>query len=287
METLLIDSHCHLDLLGAIRHSGGVDAVLDQARASGVHGMLNACVSLKAYQTIRDLLRAYSGIWGSVGVHPNQRLVREPEEAELLVLAEEPKVVAIGETGLDYYRMKVGREQQQTRFRRHIAVAKAGGKPLIVHCREALADVLRILGEEEGDEIGGVIHCFVGDWDEAQYAMDFNFYISFSGIVTFENTSALQEVAVRTPLDRLLVETDCPYLTPLPERGKPNQPAFVRLVSEHVARLRGVPFAEIAIATTENFFRLFRAASPASMRIGLPPYLQPFCTTRMARSSFS
>ncbi len=224
--------------------------------------MLNACVSLKAYDTIRDLARCYRGLFAAVGVHPNQLPDAEPEADELLRLAREPQVVAVGETGLDYYWTKVARKPQQVRFRRHIAVAKAANKPLIIHCRQAMADVLRILREERAHELGGMIHCFVGDWEAARKALDLNFHISLSGIVTFENAPELQTVAVRTPLKRLLIETDSPYLTPLSRRGRPNQPAYVKLVAEHIAAARGMPFADFATASTENFFGLFRQAQP-------------------------
>lgn len=260
MEPLLVDSHCHLDLLNPAAYEGGITGVVAAARAQGVGWMLNACVNLKAYEKIRDLARCYRGIFAAVGVHPNQQLVSEPDEDELLRLAREPEVVAVGETGLDYYRTKIGRTPQQARFRRHIAVAKRVGKPLIVHCRQAMTDTLRILREEGAHELGGVIHCFVGDWEAARQTLDLDFCISLSGSVTFKNTPDLQTVAVQTPLDRLLIETDAPYLTPLSRRGQPNQPAYVRLVAEHVAMRRNMSFADFAQASTENFFGLFRHA---------------------------
>ena len=262
MEPLLVDSHCHLDLLNPAAYDGGIAGVIAAARAEGVAWMLNACVSLKAYETIRDLARCYRGVFAAVGVHPNQRLSAEPEEDELSRLASEPQVVALGETGLDYYRTKVERKQQHARFRRHISVAKAVGKPLIVHCREAMADTLRILREEGAREPGGVIHCFVGDWEAARQVLDLNFCVSLSGIVTFEHTPDLQIVAAKTPLERLLIETDAPYLTPLSRRGAPNQPAYVRLVAEHIAARRNMSLADFAQASTESFFGLFRQASP-------------------------
>lgn len=270
MIPLLVDSHCHLDLLRPAAYEGGIAGVIATARAQGVPWMLNACISLKAYDTIRELARCHRGVFAAVGVHPNQRLTIEPNEDELLCLASEPEVVAVGETGLDYYRNKVERKQQQERLRRHIAVAKALKKPLIIHCRQALADTLQILREEAVQEPGGVIHCFVGDWEEARQALDLNFYISLSGIVTFKNAPHLQTVAVRTPLDRLLVETDAPYLTPLSRRGKPNHPANVRLVAEHVATRRNMAFADFARASTENFFTLFRHASVFQAAVQTP-----------------
>lgn len=260
MEALLVDSHCHLDLLKPGAYEGGIGGVIAAARGQGVPWMLNACVNLKAYQAIRTLARRYHGIFAAVGVHPNQQLASEPDEEELLRPAREPEVVAVGETGLDYYRNKVGREQQQARFRRHIAVAKALNKPLIIHCRQAMPDTLRILREEHAHEIGGVIHCFVGDWEQARQVLDVDFYLSLSGIVTFKNAPELQAVAAKSPLERLLIETDAPYLTPLCRRGQPNQPAYVKLVAEHIASRRQMSLADFAHASTENFFRLFPQA---------------------------
>ena len=172
--------------------------------------------------------------------------------------AQHPKVIAIGETGLDYFRSEGDLSWQRDRFRRHIAAAKQAGKPLIIHSRDASEDTLRILAEESAADVGGVMHCFTGDWDMAQRAMDLNFHISFSGIVTFKSARELQEVAEKMPEDRMLVETDSPYLAPVPHRGKPNHPALVRYVAEYIAELRGEAYAQLAEATTRNFIRLFR-----------------------------
>lgn len=261
MEPLLVDSHCHLDLLNPAAYEGGITGVITAARVQGVAWMLNACVSLASYVTIADLAGRYPGVFATVGVHPNHRLRSELDPDELLRVACAPQVVAVGETGLDYYRTQVGRSQQQARFRGHIAVAKGLNKPLIIHSRDALADTLRILREEGAQEVGGVIHCFSGDWETARQALDLNFCISLSGVVTFRNAGDLRRVAVHAPLDGLLVETDSPYLTPLARRGQPNQPAYVRLVAEHIAALRGLSFADFADASTRTFFRLFRLAS--------------------------
>jgi TatD DNase family protein len=194
-------------------------------------------------------------------VHPDERRDgREASLEELIAMAAHPKVVAIGETGLDYFRVEGDTEWQRERFRTHIRAARACAKPLVIHTREAAEDTLRIMREEGAREAGGVMHCFTESWEVAQGAMDLGFHISFSGIVTFKNAQALKEVARRLPLERMLVETDSPYLAPVPHRGKTNQPAFVRHVAEEIARLRAIPLEEVASCTTQNFFRLFRDA---------------------------
>jgi TatD DNase family protein len=178
-------------------------------------------------------------------------------------MAQDPRVVAIGETGLDYFRVEGATDWQRERFRTHIRAARECEKPLVIHTRAAAEDTLRIMREERAEEAGGVMHCFTETWDVAQAAMDLGFLISFSGIVTFKNAQALKDVAARVPLDRMLVETDSPYLAPVPHRGKPNEPAWVLHVAQEVARLRGIALEEVARATTGNFFRLFRDARPA------------------------
>jgi TatD DNase family protein len=204
-----------------------------------------------------ELAANFDCISASVGVHPNSRDGEDPDVERLCGLAAHPDVIAIGETGLDYFRSQGDLAWQQDRFRRHIRAARAARKPLIIHSRDARADVIRILAEEHADEVGGIMHCFVDDWDTARQAMDLNFLISFSGIVTFKNAVELQETARKVPLDRMLVETDAPYLAPVPHRGRENQPAYVRHVAEQLALLRATRTEEIAAATTENFFRLF------------------------------
>jgi TatD DNase family protein len=196
-------------------------------------------------------------------VHPNEREGREPSVEDLTGLADDARVVAIGETGLDYYRSQGDMAWQQERFRRHIRAAKISGKPLIIHTREAAADTLRIMREEQAQDIGGVMHCFTESWEVARAALDLNFHISFSGIVTFRNAEALREVAKQVPQDRLLIETDAPYLAPVPFRGKTNEPAYVKHVAECLAMLRATSFEDIAAHTTRNFFGLFRQAKPA------------------------
>lgn len=206
------------------------------------------------------MARTHANIYASVGVHPNERAGADPSVEDLIRLADDPRIVAIGETGLDYYRIDGATDWQQDRFRRHIRAARASGKPLIIHTREAAPDTLRIMAEEGAGAVGGVMHCFTESWEVARAALDMNFYVSFSGIVTFRNAEALRDVARQVPGDRLLVETDAPYLAPVPLRGKTNEPAYVRYVAECVADLRGQPFPALAEQTTGNFFELFKGA---------------------------
>jgi TatD DNase family protein len=257
---VLVDSHCHLDMLDLAPWHGDLSGVIDAARALDVTHMLCVSVTLERWRPMMELIRPYANVYASVGVHPNEREGHDPSVAELVELARDPKIVAIGETGLDYYRSEGDVEWQRERFRRHIAAAKLSGKPLIIHMRDATDDTLRVLEEERADEIGGVMHCFANDWDAARRALDLGFYISFSGIVTFKNAHELREVAARVPSDRLLVETDSPYLAPVPQRGKPNYPGYTRYVAERIAEVRNVGYDEIARASTQNFFGLFAAA---------------------------
>ncbi|MCI0399904.1 MAG: TatD family hydrolase [Gammaproteobacteria bacterium] len=257
---MLVDSHCHLPLLDLQDLGGSLDAVLSRAGAQGVGHFLCVSVDLPSFPDVLRLAQTYDRVFASVGVHPNTRSEDEPTVEGLAALALDPAVIAIGETGLDYYRSSGDLNWQRERLRVHIAAARKVRKPLIIHMREAAEDVLGILAEEGAEEVGGVMHCFTGDHDSAHRAMELNFYISFSGIVTFHNASALQAVAQEIPLERLLVETDSPYLAPVPHRGRQNQPAYVREVAEHLAELRDMRFDELAEATTQNFFRLFRSA---------------------------
>jgi TatD DNase family protein len=251
----LVDSHCHLDFdpLGS-----NLPAVLERARENNISHMLCVSVTLEAFPRVRAIAHEHPHIYGSVGVHPNERDGKDPSAAELVALAQDARIVAIGETGLDYYRSEGSTEWQQERFRNHIRAARTSGKPLIVHTREAAVDTLRIMTEEGAGEASGVMHCFTESWEVARAALDMNFYISFSGIVTFRNAEALRDVARRVPADRLLVETDSPYLAPVPFRGKTNEPAYVRHVAECVAQLREQPLDALADQTTRNFFTLFR-----------------------------
>ena len=252
---MLVDSHCHLDFP---QLSGNLPEIFDLMEKNGVGHVACIGVKLEDFPKILAIAENDTRISASVGLHPEVAEGREATIDELVSLAAHPKVVAIGETGLDYHWHEEAPEWQRERFRTHIRAAKKAKKPLIVHSRKAIDDVLRILAEEGAEETGGVFHCFSEDRDVAKRALERGFHISFSGIVTFKNASALREAAKYVPEDRLLVETDSPYLAPVPFRGKTNQPAYVRYVAEEIAHLRGVPFEKIANATTENFFRLFR-----------------------------
>lgn len=253
---MLVDSHCHLDRLDLERF-GGLADVLETAEAHGVTRLLSVATDLESWPALARLTEPYPQIALSVGVHPSEDGGRAPTKAELTALGREARVVAIGETGLDYYYGADSADRQRDWFRVHIAAARELGKPLIVHTRAARADTLRVLEEEGAAEVGGVLHCFTEDWAMAEQALALNFHISFSGIVTFKNAKQIQEVARRLPAERLLVETDSPYLAPVPHRGKPNQPAWVRHVAEFVADLRGEPLERVAATTTANYGRLF------------------------------
>jgi TatD DNase family protein len=255
---MLVDSHCHLDFPEL---QADMDGVLSRMGANGVSHALTISTTLQTFPAVRRVAHAHAHIWCSAGVHPDeQRDEREASEDELVDMASDPRVVAVGETGLDYFRVEGDTEWQRDRFRRHIRAARRVGKPLVIHTRAAAEDTLRLMREEGADAVGGVMHCFTETWEVARAAMDLGFHISLSGIVTFKNALALKDVARQLPLERMLVETDSPYLAPVPHRGKTNEPAFVRHVAEEVARLRGITLEDIAAATTRNFFALFRHA---------------------------
>lgn len=254
---MLVDSHCHLDFP---QLSDSIEQVVDLMQANGVGCALCIGVTLEDLPRVLALAEAWPLLLASVGVHPEATEVREPTVAELVELAGHPRVIAIGETGLDYYWHKDAPEWQRERFRTHIRAARQAQKPLVVHTREAAADTLRLMEEEGAGEAGGVMHCFTETWTVAEAALDQGFYISLSGIVTFKKALTVREVAQRVPLDRLLVETDSPYLAPVPYRGKTNQPGYVKHVAEEVARLRGLSYEALVDATTANFFRLFPSA---------------------------
>ena len=248
---MLVDSHCHLDLI----KNSQPEATIEAAKAQGVEHFLSVAIDLDHLPTLLGIARRLNNVFASVGIHPNTPHNEEVDVKILTTLADEPCVIAIGETGLDYFRSKGDLTWQQQRFRTHIRASKEIDKPLIVHSREAAQDTLRILREER--VTAGIMHCFVDDLDTAQRAMDMGLYISFSGIVTFKNAKALQAVAQQIPLERMLIETDAPFLAPVPHRGKTNQPAYIRHVAEFIADLREESFETIARITTENFFRLF------------------------------
>ena len=251
---MLIDSHCHIDFQEL---ASDLPGVLSRMQENGVCGAICVGVTLEDFPKVQSIVENATNVVATLGVHPETTDVREPLVEELVAIGQTPEIVAIGETGLDYYWHKDKPEWQRERFRVHIRAARVLGKPLVIHNREATADVLRVLKEEQAGEVGGVFHCFTESLEIAQEVLEMGFHISISGIVTFKNAALVKEVASRVPLDRLLVETDSPYLAPVPYRGKLNQPAYVSFVAEEIARLRGISFDELATATTENCFRLF------------------------------
>jgi len=250
-----VDSHCHINFPELSENIGDV---LAQMRDNEVVSALCVSVNLADFPQVLALAEQHSHIYASVGVHPDYEGVEEPDITHLVRLAQHPRIIAIGETGLDYYRLKGDLEWQRARFRTHINAARESGKPLIIHTREAGADTLRIMAEEKASEAGGVMHCFTETWEVAEAALEMGFYISFSGIVTFKNAKQLKEIAQRVPLERMLIETDAPYLAPVPHRGKLNQPAYVKHVAEEIATLRNISLEEVGRSTTENFERLFK-----------------------------
>ena len=252
---MYVDSHCHLDFPELAEN---LPEVLQRMKQNQVGHALVVSVSLPQWPGLMQVVEPHQHLYASVGVHPDYEDTPEPEADQLVEMARHPKVVAIGETGLDYFRKPEPLDWQRERFRTHIRAARASGLPLIIHTRAAGDDTLRILREEGADEVGGVMHCFTESWEFAQAAIDLNFYISLSGIVTFKSAADLQDVATRVPLDRLLIETDSPFLAPVPFRGKTNDPSLVVHVAEKIAELRGMPVAKVARVTTDNFFALFR-----------------------------
>lgn len=262
--TLLVDSHCHLDFPGLHEQ---VDRIRGSMKEAGVGWALIAGVTLERFKAVRALAEQHANLFAAVGVHPDTEGDDESRQVgvtadELVALADHPKVVAIGETGLDYYRLTGDLEWQRERFRQHIDASRRTGKPLIIHTRSSSADTLAILKEQGVGAKTGVFHCFTETIDVARQALDLGFYISISGIVTFKNAAELKEVAKFVPLDRLLVETDSPYLAPVPYRGKTNEPTFVRQVAQCIADERGIAIGALADATTRNFFELFSHACP-------------------------
>ena len=252
---MLIDSHCHIDFE---EYAGRIPQILEDMARNQVTHALCVCVNLADFPRVLALAESHSQLFASVGVHPDQVEDASPKVNDLVERARHAKIVAIGETGLDYYRQNGDLEWQRARFRTHIRAARECGKPLIIHTREAGEDTLRIMREEGASQTGGVMHCFTETLELARAAIELNFYISFSGIVTFKNALAIKEVAKSVPLERMLIETDSPYLAPVPQRGKTNQPGWVRYVAEEIARLRGISLEAVAEATSANFFRLFK-----------------------------
>ncbi|HEY9098613.1 MAG TPA: TatD family hydrolase [Thiobacillus sp.] len=255
---MYIDSHCHINFPDL---ADKLPEVFDLMAQNQVSHALCISVELEKFPEIRALAEAHPNVYASVGVHPDHEDCTEPTVDELVALADHPKVVAIGETGLDYFRLTGDLEWQRERFRTHIRAARITHKPLVIHTRAAAEDTLRIMLEEKAGEAGGVMHCFTESLAVAEAAIEQGFYISFSGIVTFKNAVSLREVAAAIPLDRMLIETDSPYLAPVPHRGKTNQPGFVKHVAEEIARIRGMTADAVGEVTTQNFFRLFAVAA--------------------------
>lgn len=258
---MYVDSHCHLDRVDLSSYGGDLGRLMEATAQAGVSHLLCVCIDLDHYPAMRALVEPYPNVAVSVGVHPNEggadARVTEPSVGGLASMAADPRVVAIGETGLDYYYGQGDIDRQQARFRTHIRAARQCGKPLIIHSRDAREDTIRILREEGAEAVGGVLHCFTETWEMARQGLDLGFYVSFSGIVTFKSAAALREVAGQIPMDRLLIETDSPYLAPVPFRGKPNEPRLVPHVANCIAQFRGIPVTDLAAATTSNYFRLF------------------------------
>lgn len=255
---MYIDSHCHLNMLAD--EPGGIAAMVQEAHDNAVEHILCIAIDKASCAEVKAIAEQHSHVTASVGIHPNVSVEEHFTVEELIAEASHPKVIAIGETGLDYFRSEGDLEWQRDRFRVHIEAAKHTHKPLIIHTREAREDTMTILENEQARDAGGIIHCFTENWDTAKRALDIGFYISLSGIVTFKSAKDLQEVAKKLPLDRILIETDSPYLAPVPHRGKTNKPVFVKHVAAFLAELRGDSEENIASTTTANFRRLFPAA---------------------------
>ena len=255
---MIVDSHCHLNILPEDK-VGSIDEVIAHAHELGVDKILCVAINPQQWQEVLDLADKYEGVYASIGVHPCEDKSVTVTNEQLIEAASHPRVLAIGEVGLDYFHFEDEADMswQHARFKQHIAVAKQLNKPLIIHTRNSTPDCLSILETEGADAVGGIMHCFVEDMATAQRAMDIGFYISFSGIVTFKNATDLKEVAKQMPLNRMLVETDSPYLAPVPYRGKTNQPGYTKYVVQEIADLKAKPFEEVAQATTDNFNRLF------------------------------
>jgi TatD DNase family protein len=255
---MLIDSHCHLDRIDLKPYEDDFSCFITAAKANQLEHLLCIAIDLESYPAMLDLVLNFQEISLTVGVHPNVKECKDPSVDELVALGKLNKVIGIGETGLDYFRSEGDLSWQHQRFRNHIRAAKILKKPLIIHTREAKVDTLKILKDEGAEEIGGIIHCFTEDWEFAQKALDLNFYISFSGIITFNNATTIRDVVKKIPSDKFLIETDSPYLAPVPFRGRPNYPIYVRYIAEQIAELRGITVNKAADITTNNFYNLFQ-----------------------------
>jgi TatD DNase family protein len=255
---MLVDSHCHLDHLDLSDREGGLNGVIDAAQARGVTHFLSVAVDMNTSRSLIDLTAQFDNVYSSVGVHPLQKIPQPvPSIEELVSLAQEPRVVAIGETGLDNFYSSETIDWQRQSFVNHLQACQEIAKPVIIHTRDAREETIELM-RKHTPSAGGVMHCFTETWDMAQQALELGFYISFSGILTFANAKALRDVAVKVPLDRILVETDSPWLAPVPHRGAQNEPQYVREVAQCMADLRGISLEELAAATTDNFNRLFQ-----------------------------
>lgn len=256
---MYIDSHCHINFPEL---AAKMPEILAKMAQNKVTHALCVSVDLPDFPQVLELAKTYPHIYASVGVHPDYEDTPEPTVDDLIRLSDHPKIIAIGETGLDYFRLQGDLEWQRERFRRHIRASRATGRPLIIHTRAASADTIKIMREEgagtNAGGVGGVMHCFTESLAVAEAAIEMGFYISFSGIVTFKSAKDLQAVALAVPLERILIETDSPYLAPVPQRGKMNEPGFVVHVAEYLANLKGLPLAQVAQQTTDNFFTLFK-----------------------------
>lgn len=257
---MFVDSHCHLDKLDLTPYSGDLNKAISAATAQKVSHMLCVNIDLEHFDDVLGVACAYENIFASVGVHPMYQESRDPTENDLIELAQHEKIVAIGETGLDYFYCKGDLAWQRERFRTHIRAANKLNKPIIVHTRGAKADTLAIMREESASNCRGVLHCFTEDLDMAKQAIDLGFCISISGIATFNNAAELRDVIKVLPLSSLLIETDSPYLAPVPYRGKSNEPCYVPEVAKCISKIKGIGLEEVAAVTTENFFNLFKQA---------------------------
>jgi TatD DNase family protein len=257
----IVDSHTHFELLHKDESDNDTGGVIARAKEQGIAYFLNVCVKMSRFQHVLEPALQYPFVFASVGLHPNED-EEETDLETLIQLGQNERVVAVGETGLDYYRSSGELDWQRDRFRQHIAAAHSLKKPLIIHMRNATDDTINILQTEKARDVGGVMHCFTEDWATAQRALDLGFYISFSGIVTFKNALHIQDAARKMPIDRMLIETDAPYLAPVPMRGKKNEPAYLQHTAQYLADLRGMEIEAFAEQTTQNFFNLFKGAKP-------------------------